>query len=307
MPASNQIHQNKPLEGISIAYKNEEYIADKVCPSYPVKHESDTYYVYSMDTLRLPETLRAVGAEAHEGDWNLSTASYVLDEHALKHLVADRQRENADAALDLDVDATELLTDRILFRKEKQLIDLLQANGTWANELSLAATNTWSLQTVVSDPIPMMDTATATILQSTGKRPNMCVLSLAGFNAAKNHMSVLDRVKYTSADSVTEAMLAKLFNIAEVHVSRAIENTADEGLTDSLSFLMTDCAWVGYVEKSPGLRKVSALYNFVKGPTPYEVKKYRVEERDGDMIEVSSRFKQHIIASGCGFAFWNVA
>lgn len=307
MPASNQIHQSKPLEGISVAYKNSEYIADLVAPQFPVAHESDQYYVYSKDSLRLPETIRAVGAEAHEGDWAVSTASYLMDEHALKHLVADRQRENADPALDLDVDATEFLTDKILFRREKALIDILQNNGGWANELSLAATNTWSLQTIVSDPIPMMDTATAVILQNTGKKPNVAVLSLVGFNAAKNHMSVLDRVKYTSADSVTEGMLAKLFNIGEVLVSRATINTADEGLTDSMSFLMTDCAWVGYVEKTPGLRKVSALYNFVKGPTPFTVKKYRVEERAGDMIEVSSKFVHKVVASDCGFAFWNVA
>jgi hypothetical protein len=307
MPASNQIHQNKPLEGISVAYKNAEYIADKLAPVYPVAHESDTYYVYSKDTLRLPETLRAVGAEAHEGDWNVSTASYLMDEHALKHLVADRQRENADPALDLDVDATEYLTDRILFRREKALIDLVQNNGSWANEMSLAATNTWSLQTTVSNPIPMMDTATAVILQNTGKKPNVCLLSLVGFNAAKENMNITDRVKYTSADSVTEAMLGKLFGIPEVMVSRATQNTSDEGLADSMAFLMTDCAWVGYVEKTPGLRKASALYTFVKGPTPMQVKKYRVEERDGDMIEVSSKFVHKIVASDCGFAFWNVA
>jgi hypothetical protein len=143
------------------------------------------------------------------------------------------------------------------------------------------------------------------ILQNTGKKANICVLSLVGFNAAKENMNITDRVKYTSADSVTEGMLAKLFNIGEVLVSRATNNVADEGLTDSMSFLMTDCAWVGYIEKSPGLRKASALYTFEKGP--FSVKKYRVEERDGDMIEVSSMFAPKIVASDCGFSFWNVA
>lgn len=307
MPQSSQIHQNKPLEGISVAYKNEEYIADKVAPMFPVKHESDTYYVYSKDNLRLPETIRAIGAEAHEGDWNVSTASYLLDEHALKHLVADRQRENADPALDLDVDATEYLTDRILFRKEKSLIDLIQTNGLFSNEMSLAATNTWTLQTTVSNPIPMMDTACAVILQNAGKKANMCVLSLVGFNAAKENINITDRIKYTSADSVTEAMLGKLFNIPEVLVSRATLNTTDEGQADSMSFLMTDCAWVGYVEKSPGLRKASALYTFAQGSPAYSVKKYRVEERNGDMIEVSAKFAHKVVSSDCGFSFWNVA
>lgn len=305
MPQSNQTHQNKPLEGISVAYKNEEYIADKVAPMFPVKHESDTFYVYSKDNMRLPETLRAVGAEAHEGDWNVSSSSYVLNEHALKHLVADRQRDNADAALDLDVDATEYLTDRILFRKEKALIDLIQTNDLFSNELSLGATNIWTLQSTTANPIVQMDTATTVILENTGKRANIAVLCLKGFNAAKENINVTDRVKYTSADSVTEAMLAKLFNIPEVLVSRATNNGSKEGLADSMAFLMTNCAWVGYVEKAPGLRKASALYTFAqKQPS---VKKYRVEERAGDMIEVSSMFVHKVVASDCGFSFWNVA
>jgi hypothetical protein len=305
MPASNKIHQNKPLENISIAYKNGSYIADQVSPSVMVAHESDEYYVYDKSTLRLPETLRAVGAESHEMDWDVSTASYVLDAHALKHLIPDRQRENADPALDLDVDATELLTDRILFKREKSLLDFIGTDGNWANESSLAAAGTWEKATTAANPILVIDSATTTIVQNTGLRPNTLVMPYAVFQAVKENMNIVDRIKYTSADSVSEAILSKLFNIDKVLVSAAINNSALEGGTASMGYVMTDNTWIGYVERNPGLKKPSAVYTMVKGPTPYEVKKWRVDEREGDMIEVQSKFIHKAVASDCGYLIVN--
>jgi len=63
MPLTNQIHQDKALENISIAYKPGEFIADMLVPTVAVKHESDKYYVYDNDIMSLPATLRANGSE----------------------------------------------------------------------------------------------------------------------------------------------------------------------------------------------------------------------------------------------------
>ena len=46
---SGQIHQNKPLANVSVAFKNTKLIASELSPNYPVVKESDNYYVYDMD------------------------------------------------------------------------------------------------------------------------------------------------------------------------------------------------------------------------------------------------------------------
>ena len=111
MPQSIQLHQDKALENVSVAYKNDGLIADKLSPGVPVKHESDKFYVYAKDNFRLNQTLRANRAEANEMDWNVSTSTYLLEEHSMKHLVSDRDRENTDKAIRLDADTTEILTE----------------------------------------------------------------------------------------------------------------------------------------------------------------------------------------------------
>lgn len=307
MPQSNQIHRSRPLENISVAYKNTRLIADMLAPKVEVVHEKDDYYVYSKDTLSLPNTLRANGAPANEADWNVSTASYSLAEHALKHLVTDRDRGNADPAIKVDIDATEMLTEKILLRKEVDVATIVTTPSNWANITSLTSTLAWSANTTLSNPITFIDTAASVIAMNAGKVPNTVVLNDPTFRAAKEHVSILERIKYTSPDSITEGMLAKLWNVNRVLVAGGIINNGQEGLADSMGWIWTDMAFVAYVEPSPGLKKPSALYQFTKGEfgNPWKVKKWREEERSGDFVEVGTMFQNKVVASDCAYLINN--
>lgn len=310
MPSKNAVHQDAALENISVAYMPTGLIASELSPTIPVKHESDKYYVYSKDNLRIPETIRADGAEANEVDWSLSTASYVLDEHALKRLVTDRQRENADPAIKVDMDATKMLTGQILNRREKDLLDLIGPAANWSSKTSLTSTFAWNAQTTLSNPITFADSATSVILQNSGKRANRLVMDHRTFKAAKEHPSVVDRIKYTSPDSVTPQLLGRLFSVSKVLISEAIENSGQQDYTDTMGFILTDVAFFCYVAENPGLLEPSAFYTFVKtgmGATGGQasVKRWREEKRNGDFIEVGSAFLHKIVASDCAYHIAN--
>lgn len=299
---SSQIHRNKPLENLSVAYKPMGFIADLLAPKYMVQHESDTYYVYAKDTMSLPETIRADGAESNQATFNVTTSSYQLVEHALHDDVTDRQRANADTAIKPELDVTEDLTRKILIRREVELMRLIQTTTNWGNLTSLTSTFAWSANTTLSNPITVMDSVSTQILSQSGVVPNVVALAQASFLAAKEHVSVLDRIKYTSPDSVTPEMLARLWNVGTVLVSKAIRNTADEGMTETTtaqSFIMTDTAFVAYIEPTPKLKMVSALTTFWsnEGGSPYIVKKWREEKLSADRIECSAMYQAKCIAS----------
>lgn len=307
MPSSQQIHRDRPLENISVAYKSERLIADRLAPRVPVVHESDTYFVYAKDSLTLPQTIRGNGASANEASWNISTSSYVLTQHALKGLVTDRDRSNADEAIRLDIDTTEYLTEKILMRKEIDLANIVTTAANWANATSLSSTLAWNQNTTLSNPIAYVDSACSVVASQSGKIPNTVVLNDPTFRAAKEHISIVDRIKYTSPDSVTDQILAKLFNVQQVLVAGGIQNTGQEGQADSMGWIWTDMAFVAYIEQNPGLRKPSALYQFTKTEfgNPYKVKRWREEEREGDFIEVSSLFQNKVVASDCAYIIVN--
>lgn len=303
MPRPSQVHQNKALENISIAYMPQGLVAMDVSPAVPVMHESDIYYVYSKDNLRTLSDTWGDGDVPNRSAWNLSTSTYTLVRHGLRDLVTDRMKANADVAVKPDVDVTEGLTGQIRLRMDVDLFSLINTLTNWANRTSLSSTQRWSANTTLSNPITFVDSATTSIRRRSGLKANTVVLSDSTFKAAKEHTSITDRVKYTSMQSVTPDLLATLFNVEKVLVSGAVRNTGDDGMTDTLSDVATDTAFVGYIERNPGLKKPSAFYTFMKeGATrPYKVRKYRDDEREGDWIEVSSHYQIKTISSDCAY------
>ena len=302
MPVQGPIHVDRPLTNISIAYKSAEgLVADQLFPVVPSKAEYDLYYIQDKAaSFRVPDTLRANGAEANEDSIALSTASFRIEFHALKDIVTDRSKKNADPGLDLEISATEDLTGKILMQREIDAAAIF-SDGAWANETSVAATAAWSLQTTVSDPILVAASAASVIAQNAGVKPNTCLLDFRAWQAVKNHLQVVDRVKYTSAESVGEASVARLFGVEKLLVASGTNNPAAEGLAAAMGFIFTDLAWFGYVNYSPGLRRPSALYCMKQGGgAGVEVRRWRDEERKGDWIEVEHSYDHITPSTDCG-------
>ncbi len=307
MPRPSQVHVSKALENISVAYMPQGLIAQDASPVVPVNHESDTYFVYSKDNLQIPSTIWADGDVPNKSIWNLSTSTYTLTRHALRDLVTDRMVDNADSPVRPDADMTEALTGQIKLRMEFDLFQLINTATNWANTTSLSSTQVWSANTTISNPITFVDSGSTSIRRRSGLKPNTIVLGDGTFKAAKEHVSVVDRIKYTSANSVSPALLGTLFNVEKVLISEAVRNTSDLGQSDTLADIATDTAMLMYVERSPGLRKPSAFYTFMKdgGARPFRVRKYRDDEREGDWIEASAFYEIRVISSDCAYPIIN--
>lgn len=309
MPLSKSVYIDKALSNISLAYKPTGLIADQLSPRVPVMQETGNYFVYTKDTLKLPETIRANGAVSRDANWYLSTGSYSLQQHSLKHPVTDRDRSNADPAIKMDADTTEILTNKILIRKEYDLAVLVGTTANWGNTTSLTSTWAFSANTTLSNPISFVDSATTNVALYSGMLANTVVLDHRTFKAAKEHVSVLDRIKYTSPDSVTAPMLAKLFNVDRVLVPSGVMDTTPELYitTTAQGWIWTDMAFVAYIPNSPSIQTPAAIYQLTKNEfgNPWKVKKWREEEIEGDIIEVSTMYQHKVVASDAAYLIAN--
>lgn len=302
MPRPSEVHVDQALSNISVAYRNDRLIADALIPAVPVVRESDSYFIYSRDNLRLQQTRRADTAQSNVATWHATTSTYRLEEEALHDYVSDRMKANAEPALSLEVDTTEFLTDMIQIRKESDLASLMNTTTNWANSASLSAGLSWTSDTVTSNPIVIINSVSS-VLATMGKLPNTIALHDRLFRGAQQHQSIRDYIKYTSADSVTPQMLARLFNVDTVLVAGGIYNNTAENVftTTGLGFIWPQVAWVAYVERAPGLRKLSAMYKFTKTGSPWEVRRWREEDRKSDAIEVSTMYQFKVVASEAAY------
>lgn len=300
MPLKSALHVNQLLSNVSVKYSNSEYIAGKCAPKVSVSKDTDLYRVYDRN-FRVPESKRAPKGVAREFGFDVSTASYSLEQHALKDYVGVDESENYDQG-NLKVETTENLTDAIDRRRELSFASLFTSTS-WSLNVSLAATAVFSANTTVSDPVPVFDTAASTIISNSGKTPNFGILPRAAMIACKNHVSILDRVKYTSGE-VTEKMLAGLFGLAEMHIPTAVQDTADEGAAQSIAPFMDDFAFVGWKPASPGIKTPSCFYEFQHSAP--RVRTWIDNERNAEAVEVEVKYQFKIVASLTGFLINNV-
>lgn len=295
MPNALQIHVDTLLSNVSAKYRNVDYIAMEIFPVLPVKKTSDLYRVYDRN-FKLPETARANRGVAREHEFEVSTASYKLDWHALKSYVSDQDKDNYDLA-DLLAETTEELTDVVLRRVEKSTADLFTSTN-WSLGVSLASGANFNSNTTTTNPIPVFDTGASTIVANSGKMPNYGFVPRDAFVAIKNHVSVLDRTKYVSAEMDVK-MIQALLGLKQLLVPLASIDTAAPGQAASISNIYPDVGFLGWKPDSPGPLTPSAGYMLKKNRSV--VKRWRDEERESDVVEVNMEFQPKIVSSLCGY------
>lgn len=329
-PAQSDVHVDAILTNISVAYmqKAENFIAQKVFPVVPVDKQSDKYFIYNKeDWFRDQAEERADATESAGSGYSLSTDFYNARVYAFHKDVGDQVRQNTDSPLDPDRDATNFVTQVMLQRQERQWVSDYftptpnsdSAPAVWANEI-VGSTQSANVYTGAptftqwsdfagSDPLEDVEQGKEAILSTTGFEPNTLVLGYSVFRKLKNHPDFVDRIKYTTSDSVTAELLAKMFDVERVFVAKAITNTAAEGQAGSYSFIHGKHAWLGYVNPTPSLMAPSAGYVFTwKGVsdgigTNIGITRFRMQHLRADRVEAQIAWTNKLVASDMGYMF----
>jgi hypothetical protein len=308
-PTPSDVHVDAILTGLSVAYIVDQasFIAGQVFPTIPVDKQSDKYYVYAKgDWFRDEAQKRAPSTESAGGGYGVSTTNYSCDVYAFHKDVDDQTRSNADAPINVDRDAVNFVTQRLLLRRELQWVTDFFTTGVWATDST--PSNLWS-DYAASDPITDIETAKESILGQTGYMPNTLVMGYQVFRQLKHHPDIIDRFKYTNSNNITADILARLFEVDRVLVSSAIRNTGNEGAANAFSFTHGKNALLCHVAPNPGLLTPSAGYSFAwrgvsdgLGQT-VGTTRFRMPEIRSDRIESQMAWDNKVVASDLGYFF----
>lgn len=323
MPTRQQIHIDRALTNISVAYMQDanNFIADKVFPIIPVQKQSDTYFIYKKeDFFRDEAGERAKGTESAGGDYDIDQAPpYFARKWAFHQDVTEEDRVNADDPLKPNQDATDFVSQKLLLRRENLWAQKYFQAGVWAKELTGVASAPTGAQTLqfdqaTSDPIKVITDENTAMAERTGYKSNTLVLSPYVYNSLKNHPDIIDRIKYTQKGIVTVDLLASLFEVDNVYVPWAIQNTAIKGKAGAMSFIMGKHALLMYVEKNPGLKKPSAGYTFawtgLKGAGAFGNRVVRIPMpwlgMDTERVEGEMAFDLKVVGADLGTFFKDI-
>lgn len=295
-PSIRDVHIDRAMSNLSIAYRNDNYIAEQVFPRITVQKKSDYYYIFPKQSWFIDQVqIRAPGARAATADYNLTSGSYVALTYAISKVIPDEVRQNADLPLQPDIEATEFTMDSLLRAQERRVANKVTGSTLWAYAASPAVA--WSTDT--SDPLGDIETAVNAVVSATGKMPNTAVMSWDVWRKLRNHPDLLDRIKYTRPGAKPEVGdLSAWFGFDKVLVGTALYDKAIEGQTASMAYIWGKVFWVGYVPGTAALMTPAAGY--VLEWNSRQIKRFRREEEYCDVVEASHSVAEVISASDAG-------
>lgn len=309
---TTDIDANALLTSVSVATVNErtDFIHDKVFANLPVDEERGSYFVFSRDdTLRTVAERRLPGTKAAEKHFDGVKQTYACDQWALKSILPVEDRNIAGSPLD-DEAMVVLLTEDLLIRREKQFFTDYFTASVWETDKT-GTTDFVKWDSGSSDLIGDVWGWREDIKKTCGRYPNVLAMTADVWRIVVNDEDVLERIKYTQAEPVSEELVARLLGVDELVIASAIENTAEEGATYSGSFIDSEKVGLFYREPAPAKKKPSAGYIFswtmfdnvraeLAEGAGASIQTWFDDDHFGDWFRGMAYFDMNVVHTGCG-------
>lgn len=305
-PTKSSVHIDTAMSNISIAYRNENYIAEQIFPNVPVQHQSDKYFVFDKASwFRNEAGPRAPGTRGPQVEYTLSSSVYACKPVSATKVVPDEMVDNADAPLQPRRDATEFATDKVLLYLEVDVASNVFGDSLWSAS-GERGTSSGSLywSNDASDPIGDVEKAREELVSAIGREPNAMVIGRQVWTSLANHPDLLDRVKYTERGVLTPQAVQAMFQIPRMLIGNAIYTTSAEGTSATYSWIWGKYAWIGWVPPNAGLMVPAAGY--VLSWKNRVVERFRREEEKSDAVRCEMNYDVVRTCPDAGFIYKTV-
>jgi len=309
-----------PLANVSIAYKNKDYIADRVFPILDGADPKAKITKYQKGAWFRDEAgIRAAGTRAKRGGYPLTSISLATDEYAFATEVTDEDRRFAKSqgapVIKPDQDAIEFATDKVDLKKERRVSNLITST-TWADGTPGGedVEGLWSPAGATNTFLSDIANAQRAIKSSTGILANVLLIDYLTYMGLKEVEAILDKIKYTQRGVLTLDLLAAILDLDEVLVGSAVYSDAKE-TQDGTDFNAKDI-WTVHADKGMGFLFYRAPKLGLKTLTAgiqvriaYENKQarrtttWREPAEHQDVYEVAEETDIAVIASDVGYLF----
>lgn len=264
----SQFITRNPLEDFAIRFANKrtDFICDEVAVPKIVTKSQSKKYQFDLSNLKVVETQKDSKAAADKVDYGGFTSNLTTKLHKLATDVDPRDEKDFDTPVaNLKQRGTATVMERLLIKREAMLVEKISTAANYPSGLTstLAAGSTWA--DAGGDPVADSTTAKLAVKGLCGVVPDSLAISYTALEKLKNSPALIDRLKYTNGQSITEDIIKNLLGVRNLHVCYAQKNTAAEGAADAISDIWDDFA-LFYVKGGTGsdMDSMQFMRNFLR-------------------------------------------
>ncbi|OGI31338.1 MAG: hypothetical protein A2287_02790 [Candidatus Melainabacteria bacterium RIFOXYA12_FULL_32_12] len=219
---------NAYLSEVARGYRNSAFIAENLFPVIESELEKVDIFEFNKEAFQVYNTERAIRANSNVvSPKGFNKKSATLTEHDLAYPI-DYREEDESKKVKLQLHATNVVTEGLKLKHEKQCADLVQNpnNYTSGNKIILAGNSKFSNygdnNIPASDPVGVIEDAKDAIAGKIAQDPNTMVIGHESWKKLKRHPQIQGLISNNQNKIVTLNFLKEIFEIPNIFIGKSV-------------------------------------------------------------------------------------
>ena len=226
-----ELRINAYLSEVARGYKNNAFIADVLFPTIYSEKEKIDIFEFNKEAFNIYDTERAIRANSNViSPQGFKKHTTTLTEHDLSYPIDYREEQEAEK-VKLQLHATNVVTEGLQLKHEKECADLVQDLSNYPSENKIALSGTACFDNDASDPQGVVDDAKNAISKKIAQDPNIMVIGQDAWIALKRNSQLRGLISDSKTKLVTLDLLKEIFEIDNIVIGKSIFADANGNFT----------------------------------------------------------------------------
>lgn len=217
-----ELRVNAYLSKVARGYTNSAFIAENLFPVIDSELEKVDIFEFNKEAFQVYDTERSIRANSNvisPKGFNKKTTT--LTEHDLAYPI-DYREEEESKVVKLQLHATNVVTEGLKLKHEKQCADLVQNADNYDSSNKIVLSGTSLFSNSASDPEGVIDDAKNAISGKIAQEPNTMVMGYGAFKDLKKHSKLRELVSTSKTRIITLDLMKEIFDVENIVIGKAV-------------------------------------------------------------------------------------
>lgn len=217
-----ELRINAYLSEVARGYHNNAFVAQNLFPTIYSEKEKIDIFEFNKEAFNLYDTERAIRANSNViAPQGFKKHTTTLTEHDLSYPIDYREEQEAEK-VKLQLHATNVVTEGLNLKLEKQCADLVQNPDNYSSDNKFLLSGTSCFTHADSDPVKVVDDAKDRVSAKIAQDPNTMVIGQDAWKTLKRHPKIQGLISNNLNKLVTVDLLKEIFEVENIVIGKSI-------------------------------------------------------------------------------------
>ena len=217
-----ELRINAYLSEVARGYGNNAFVAENLFPTIYSEKEKIDIFEFNKEAFNIYDTERAIRANSNViSPQGFKKYTTTLTEHDLSYPIDYREEQEAEK-VKLQLHATNVVTEGLKLKLEKQCADLAQDPNNYPTENKLILSGSSCFNWKSSYPQGVVDDAKDAVSSKIAQDPNTMIIGQDAWRTLKRHPKLKELISNNQNKLLTLNFLKEIFEIENIFIGKSI-------------------------------------------------------------------------------------